>query len=215
MVRAHKYAAEGGAAMSEAEAVVLSAADPFHVFGKWFDEATAREPADPTAMTLATSSPDGVPTARMVLLKGTDSRGFIFYSNARSRKGENLAANPRAALVFYWPALGRQVRIEGQVEPVGDAEADAYFASRPRISKLGAWASDQSRPLADNATLERRVAEMDARFPGDDIPRPPHWRGWRVVPERIEFWRDMPYRLHERTLFTRAGDGWTACKLFP
>jgi pyridoxamine 5'-phosphate oxidase len=201
--------------MSEAQAVVLSAADPFDVFRRWFDEATAREPADPTTMTLATSSPDGAPTARMVLLKDADARGFVFYSNAGSRKGENLAANPRAALVFYWPALGRQVRIEGRVEPVGDAEADAYFASRPRISKLGAWASDQSRPLADNATLERRVAEMDARFPDDDIPRPPHWRGWRVVPERIEFWRDMPYRLHERTLFTRAGDRWTACKLFP
>lgn len=202
--------------MSEAQAVVvLSAADPLDVFRKWMDEAAAREPLDATAMTLATSSPDGAPSARMVLLKGADSRGFVFYSNAESRKGEELAANPRAALVFYWPTLGRQVRIEGRVEPVSDAEADAYFASRPRISKLGAWASDQSRPLIDNAALERRVAEMDARFPADDIPRPPHWRGWRVVPERIEFWRDMPYRLHERTLFTRAGDRWTAGKLFP
>lgn len=201
--------------MSETEAVILSAADPYDVFRKWMAEAAAREAADPTAMALSTCTADGAPSVRMVLLKGADSRGFVFYSNAESRKGGELAANPRAALAFYWPGIGRQVRIEGQVEAVSDAEADAYYASRPRISKLGAWASDQSRPLADNATLERRVAELDRRYSGDDIPRPPHWRGWRVVPHRIEFWRDMPYRLHERTLFTRAGDGWTACKLYP
>lgn len=201
--------------MSESQAVILSAADPYDVFRKWMEEATAREPSDPTAMALSTCTSDGMPSARMVLLKGADSRGFVFYSNADSRKGGELAANPRAALVFYWPTLGRQVRVEGQVEPVSDAEADAYYASRPRISKLGAWASDQSRPLADNATLERRLAELDERYRDEEIPRPPYWRGWRVVPERIEFWRDMPYRLHERTLFTRAGGRWTAGKLYP
>ena len=203
--------------MSEAKAVVLSAADPFDVFRKWMDEAAARELADPTAMTLATSSPDGAPSARMVLLKGADARGFVFYSNAESRKGGDLAGNPRAALVFYWPTLGRQVRLEGRVEPVSDAEADAYYASRPRISKLGAWASDQSRPLTDNAALERRVAEMDARFPTDDIPRPPHWRGWRVAPLSIEFWRDRPFRLHDRLVFTRAAatEPWAMHRLYP
>jgi len=201
--------------VGEAHAVVLSAADPFEVFQHWMAEAAAREPADPTAMALATSTREGRPSARMVLLKGWDRRGFVFYSNAESRKGDELSANPRTALVFYWPAIGRQVRIEGHVQPVGDAEADVYFSSRPRISRLGAWASDQSRPLADNAMLERRIAELDQRYPGDDIPRPPHWQGWRVVPERIEFWRDQPYRLHERTLFTRSGDGWAACKLYP
>lgn len=201
--------------MDETRAAILSAAHPYDVFRRWMDEATAREPGDATAMALATASPDGVPSARMVLLKAADARGFVFYSNAGSRKGEDLAANPRAALVFYWPTLARQVRIEGRVEPVSEAEADAYFASRPRISKLGAWASDQSRPLADNAALERRLGELEARYPGEDIPRPPHWRGWRVLPERMEFWRDMPHRLHERTLFTRLGDGWSASKLFP
>ena len=201
--------------MSESQAVILSAADPYDVFRRWMEEATAREPADPTAMALSTCTRGGMPSVRMVLLKAADSRGFVFYSNAESRKGGELAANPRAALAFYWPTLGRQVRIEGAAEPVSDAEADAYFASRPRISKLGAWASDQSRPLADNATLERRLAELDEHYPDDDIPRPPYWRGWRVVPERIEFWRDMPYRLHERTLFTRAGDRWTTGKLYP
>lgn len=201
--------------MTEAQAVILSAAHPYDVFRRWMEEAAAREAADPTAMTLATASPDGVPSARMVLLKAADARGLVFYSNAESRKGEELAANPRAALVFYWPTIGRQVRIEGRVERVTDAEADAYFATRARISRLGAWVSDQSRPLADNAELERRLADMEARFPGEDIPRPPHWGGWRVVPERIEFWRDMPYRLHERTLFTREGERWTAGKLYP
>jgi pyridoxamine 5'-phosphate oxidase len=158
--------------MPETHPVILSAADPFEVFRNWMAEATAREPADPTAMAVATSTPDGAPSARMVLLKGLDRRGFVFYSNTASRKGDELAANPRAALVFYWPAIGRQVRVEGHAEPVGDAEADAYFASRPRISKLGAWASDQSRPLASRAELERRLAEYEARYPGEDIPRP-------------------------------------------
>jgi len=201
--------------MPETHAVSLSAADPFDVFQNWMAEAVARESGDPTAMTLATSAPDGAPSARMVLLKGADRRGFVFYSNISSRKGGELAANPRAALVFHWPAIGRQVRIEGAAEPVSEAEADAYFASRPRVSKLGAWASDQSRPLPDMATLERRIAELDARHPGENIPRPPHWRGFRVMPERIEFWRDAPYRLHERTLFTRSGEGWAVCKLYP
>ncbi len=201
--------------MSETQAVILSAAHPYDVFRKWMEEAAAREPLDGTAMTLATATPDGRPSARMVLLKGADARGFVFYSNAESRKGEELAANPWAALIFYWPTLGRQVRVEGPVEMLPDEETDDYFATRPRISKLGAWASDQSRPLADNATLERRMADLDRRHPTDDIPRPPHWRGWRVVPERIEFWRDMPYRLHERTLFARDGERWSASKLYP
>lgn len=201
--------------MSESQAVILSAAHPFHVFSQWMEEAAAREPMDATAMTLATSTPDGRPSARMVLLKGADARGFVFYSNAESRKGEELAANPRVALVFYWPTIGRQVRIEGRVAPVSEGEADAYYMSRPRISRLGAWASEQSRPLPDNLTLEQRVAEVDRRYPGEDIPRPPHWRGWRVSPERMEFWRDMPFRLHERTLFTREGERWNACKLYP
>ncbi|MEJ0018082.1 MAG: pyridoxamine 5'-phosphate oxidase [Acetobacteraceae bacterium] len=190
--------------------------DPFARFHDWMNEAWAHEPEDANAMTLATATPDGVPSARIVLLKGTDQRGFVFYTNRESRKGGELATNARAALLFHWKPLGRQVRIEGRVEPVTDAEADAYFISRPRISRLGAWASDQSRVLPNRAELERRLAVLEARFPGDDIPRPPNWSGFRIVPERFEFWQNMPYRLHDRTVFTRAaGGGWTSGKLFP
>ncbi len=190
--------------------------DPFAWFAAWMAEAERAEPREANAMTLATATGDGRPSARAVLLKGADPRGFVFYTNTQSRKAEELAGNPRAALLFHWKSLGRQVRIEGRVEPVAAAEADAYFASRPRISRLGAWASDQSRTLDVRATLERRLAEAEARYPTDDIPRPPHWSGYRVVPESFEFWQDMPYRLHDRTVFRRGADGgWSVVKLYP
>jgi pyridoxamine 5'-phosphate oxidase len=191
-------------------------ADPFTKFQDWMNDAWAHEPADANAMTLATATPDGMPAARIVLLKGVDARGFVFYTNIASRKGEELAANARAALLFHWKPLGRQVRIEGTVQPVTDAEADAYYASRPRISRLGAWASDQSRVLTDRAELERRLADYEGRYPGEDIPRPPYWSGYRVIPERFEFWQNMPFRLHDRTVYTKAANSsWTISKLFP
>jgi pyridoxamine 5'-phosphate oxidase len=188
---------------------------PYELFAAWFAEAAAREPNDPNAMTLATCSAEGMPSARIVLLKGHDARGFVFYSNQQSHKGADLAANPRAALLFHWKSLGRQVRIEGMVEQVTEAEADAYYATRPRVSRLGAWASSQSRPLASRAELERRVAEVEARFLDEPVPRPPHWSGWRVLPGYFEFWQDMPFRLHDRTIFTAHGGGWEHGKLFP
>jgi pyridoxamine 5'-phosphate oxidase len=156
-----------------------------------------------------------MPSARMVLLKDCDGRGFVFYTNLDSRKGAELAANPRAALLFHWKTLQRQVRVEGAVEPVAAAEADAYFASRARLSRLGAHASDQSRPLPSRRVLEERLAALQARHPTDDIPRPPHWSGFRVIPARLEFWRDMPFRLHDRTVFVRRDGGWSMHKLFP
>ena len=194
-------------------AAVIS--DPFAKFADWMKEAWAHEPEDANAMTLATVSADGAPSARIVLLKGADERGFVFYTNTESRKGEELAGNTRAALLFHWKPLGRQVRIEGHVEPVTAEEADAYYASRPRISRLGAWASDQSRDLPERAVLEGRLAEYAAKYPGETIPRPPHWSGYRVVPERFEFWQNMPFRLHDRTVYTRAAGGWSIGKLFP
>ena len=190
--------------------------DPFVKFQDWMQEAWAQEPEDANAMTLATATPGGVPSARIVLLKGADARGFVFYTNTQSRKGDEITANAHAALLFHWKSLGRQVRIEGEVERVTNAEADAYFATRPRISRLGAWASDQSRNLPERTELERRLAHYEATYPGDDIPRPPHWSGFRIVPARFEFWQNMPFRLHDRTVYTNsAASGWTISKLYP
>jgi pyridoxamine 5'-phosphate oxidase len=195
----------------------LPSDDPFTLFAEWLADARRTEINDPNAMTLATIGLDGAPDARIVLLKGQDPRGLVFYTNYRSRKGEELSSDPRAALVFHWKSLQRQIRVEGTVERVVPEEADAYFASRPRLSKVGAWASDQSRPLAERAELEHRLAEAEARFPGDDVPRPPHWSGFRLLPHRFEFWREMPYRLHDRLVFTRseAGEPWSKGRLFP
>jgi pyridoxamine 5'-phosphate oxidase len=190
--------------------------DPHALFDDWLAEAKATEPNDPTAMALATADARGRPSVRMVLMKAHDARGFVFYTNLDSRKGAELAANPQAALLFHWKSLRRQVRIEGPVEAVGEAEADAYFASRGRDSQLGAWASDQSRPLDARATFEARYDAVRARFEGGEVPRPPRWSGWGVAPERIEFWLDRAHRLHERRLFTRRGNGgWSEDLLYP
>jgi pyridoxamine 5'-phosphate oxidase len=190
-------------------------ADPILLFKRWLEEAKASEPNDPTAMTLATADATGRPSARMVLLKEADSAGFVFYTNLESRKATDLAANPQAAMLFHWKSLRRQVRIEGPVAPVGDAEADAYFATRPRGSQLGAWASDQSRPLESRFHLEKRVAEVTARHLLGAIPRPPHWSGFRLAPDAFEFWQDKPFRLHDRLVYRKDGSAWTTARLFP
>ncbi|MDP5281011.1 pyridoxamine 5'-phosphate oxidase [Sphingomonas sp. DG1-23] len=190
-------------------------ADPFALFDTWFAEARAHEPNDSNAMALATVDEDGQPSVRMVLLKGHGRDGFVFYTNRESRKAGELAAVPKAALLFHWKSLRRQIRIEGSVSHVTDAESDAYFASRSRDSQLGAWASEQSRPLDVRATFETRYEEVRARFEGGDVPRPPHWGGYRVTPERIEFWQDREHRLHERRRFVRAGKGWAEGLLYP
>lgn len=189
--------------------------DPFALFDSWFAEARASEPNDANAMALATATPGGRPSLRMVLLKGHGPDGFVFYTNLDSRKGGELAANPHVALLFHWKSLRRQIRIEGAVTPVDDMTADAYFATRSRDSQLGAWASDQSRPLGSRETFEARFTEVQAQFDGQDVPRPPRWSGWRVNPSAIEFWQDREHRLHERTLFQRASDGWTKGLLYP
>lgn len=192
------------------------ATNPHQLFETWFAEARMGEPHDAEAMTLATADAAGRPAARMVLLKGHDERGFVFYTNGESRKGDELAANPRASLLFHWKSLRRQVRIEGAVAAVSDAEADAYFATRSRDSQIGAWASDQSRPLASRALFEARYDQLAADYAGKEVPRPPHWRGYRIVPDRIEYWTDRPHRLHERRLFTLGADGgWTEGLLYP
>jgi pyridoxamine 5'-phosphate oxidase len=189
--------------------------DPIALFDAWFAEARASEPNDPNAMAVASVGADGQPSVRMVLLKGHDRQGFVFYTNLGSRKARELIDSPKAALLFHWKSLRRQVRIEGPVEGVAEAEADAYFATRGRDSQLGAWASDQSQPLPSRETFEEQFAGMQARFEGEDVPRPPHWSGFRVVPRRIEFWQDRAHRLHERRLFTRAAGGWSEGLLYP
>jgi pyridoxamine 5'-phosphate oxidase len=189
--------------------------DPLEIFDRWFAEARASEPNDPDAMTLATADAAGRPSARVVLLKGHGPEGFVFYTNEQSAKGKQLAGNPNAALVLHWKSLRRQVRIEGSVERVTDAEADAYFASRARDSQLGAWASEQSRPLDRRETFEQQFEKVKQRYQGKDVPRPPHWGGYRVIPDRIEFWIDRPHRLHERRLFVRDDGGWSEGLLYP
>jgi pyridoxamine 5'-phosphate oxidase len=189
--------------------------DPFALFEQWFAEARAAEPNDPDAMALATADSQGRPSVRMVLLKGHGPGGFVFYTNVGSRKGGELAANSNAALVFHWKSLRRQIRIEGQIEGVAADEADSYYASRTRDSQLGAWASDQSRPLDQRETLEARFAEVAKRFEGRPVPRPPHWSGFRLVPKSIEFWSDGEHRLHHRRLFVRDGEDWSEGLLYP
>ena len=209
---AEHYAAARAANSDES---VFDREEPIGLFVDWLADARGTEPNDANAMALATVDADGQPDARMVLLKDVDTRGFTFYSNRESAKGLALAAHPRAGLLFHWKTLRRQVRVRGAVEPVSREEADAYFASRARESRIGAWASEQSRPLASREALELAVARETARFEGQEVPRPERWTGWRVIPESLEFWRDRPFRLHDRLRFDRAGGGWRRTRLQP
>jgi pyridoxamine 5'-phosphate oxidase len=211
-----EYARDYAAALAaNGDEAIFDRQDPIGLFIDWLSEAKAHEPNDANAMALCTVDALEAPDARMVLLKDVDAGGFAFYSNQESAKGEQIAAHPVAALLFHWKSLRRQVRVRGRVEQVSAAEADAYFVSRARESRIGAWASDQSRPLPDRATLEAAVVRETARFEGREVPRPEHWIGWRVVPDSVEFWRDRPFRLHDRLRFDRSGDGWTRTRLQP
>ena len=189
--------------------------EPYALFRKWLAEAEKSEPNDPNAMALATVDEAGLPDVRMVLLKGYDQHGFVFYTNFESDKGRELLSSMKAALCFHWKSLRRQVRVRGPVEKVADAEADTYFKSRPRGSRIGAWASKQSRPLESRFALEKAVAEYTAKYAVGDIPRPPYWSGFRILPQRIEFWQDKPFRLHDRLVFNKAGNGWVTERLYP
>lgn len=191
------------------------APDPVEQFRTWLSDAFDANLVEPNAMTLATSTPDGIPSARIVLLRGFDERGFSFYTNYEGRKGGELSSNPRAALVFYWDALERQVRVEGSVSKLPESESDEYFAGRPRGSRVGAWASEQSETLEKREDLERRVEEVEKEYPGDEIPRPPFWGGFRVEPERVEFWQGRESRLHDRLLYERSGGVWKVVRLQP
>jgi pyridoxamine 5'-phosphate oxidase len=189
--------------------------EPFRLFDGWMGEAKASEPNDPNAMALATVDQDGLPNVRMVLLKEASEAGFVFYTNTESAKGVELTQNPKAAIVLHWKSLRRQVRARGPVTRVTDAEADAYFASRPRDSRIGAWASQQSRPLESRFAFEKAIATYAAKHAIGAVPRPPYWTGFRIAPVEIEFWQDRPFRLHDRVRFTRAADGWTRARLYP
>jgi pyridoxamine 5'-phosphate oxidase len=191
--------------------------EPFDLFARWIEEACVSEPIDPNAMAVATVGVDGLPNVRMILLKGADARGFVFYTNSESAKGLELAAAPKAALLFYWKSLHRQIRIRGTIGPVSDTEADAYFASRSRESRIGAWVSNQSRPLASREALEAAVAMRTSEFEGKDVPRPAHWHGYRVVPLEVEFWAIRPHRLHDRIVFRRPSPDapWVKTRLYP
>ena len=191
------------------------AAEPMRLFADWFAQARASEPNDPDAMALATVDADGLPDVRMVLLKDFDERGFTFYTHVDSAKGREMTATPKAAFVLHWKSLRRQIRVRGRIEPVSDAEADAYFASRPKQAQIGAWASNQSKPLESRFAFEQEIAKYAARYALGTVPRPPGWSGFRVIPQEMEFWHDRPFRLHDRIVFKRDGDGWSKTRLYP